>query len=206
MNSVGDSFGGGGGTASCSRVRHGPAGAPPPRLQGTARDTAGTAPTDGGGKPQPLLAEGRPRKPRGRERPACSCVRCVSTWPTGWAPSCSESSSTRRPRTTCETEGPSGGCSSRPGTVRSTSSWSGAQTGPSGTSWTAPRPSPTCARGAAASPPLYTVAVQGEAEIVRLLLEAGADPNKESAGEGDGPVGAEPRWSGCCSGTAPTPT
>jgi len=36
------------------------------------------------------------------------------------------------------------------------------------------------------STPLYTAAVQGEAEIVRMLLEAGADPNQESTGESDG--------------------
>jgi ankyrin repeat protein len=62
------------------------------------------------------------------------------------------------------------------------------------------------------STPLYMAAVQGEAEIVGMLLEAGADPNKESAGESEGtrsvrqPVGATPRWSGCCCGTAPIRT
>jgi ankyrin repeat protein len=38
----------------------------------------------------------------------------------------------------------------------------------------------------AGSTPLYVAAVQGEAEIVRLLLEAGADPNRESMDETEG--------------------
>ena len=38
-------------------------------------------------------------------------------------------------------------------------------------------------------------AVQGEAEIVGMLLEAGADPNKESAGESEGtPLCAAASW------------
>jgi ankyrin repeat protein len=45
------------------------------------------------------------------------------------------------------------------------------------------------------STPLYTAAVDGKAEIVRMLLEAGADPNKESAGESDGtPLCAAASW------------
>jgi ankyrin repeat protein len=45
------------------------------------------------------------------------------------------------------------------------------------------------------STPLYTAAVQGEVEIVRLLLEAGADPNRESGGESEGtPVCAAASW------------
>jgi ankyrin repeat protein len=45
------------------------------------------------------------------------------------------------------------------------------------------------------STPLYTAAVQGEVEIVRLLLEAGADPNKESPGETEGtPLCAAASW------------
>lgn len=36
------------------------------------------------------------------------------------------------------------------------------------------------------STPLYTAAVQGESAMVRLLLEAGADPNQESSGESEG--------------------
>ncbi len=34
--------------------------------------------------------------------------------------------------------------------------------------------------------PLYRAAVQGKTEIVRILLEAGADPNQESGGEDEG--------------------
>jgi ankyrin repeat protein len=45
------------------------------------------------------------------------------------------------------------------------------------------------------STPLYLAAVQGEAEIVGVLLEAGADPNRESAGEGEGtPLCAAASW------------
>jgi ankyrin repeat protein len=45
------------------------------------------------------------------------------------------------------------------------------------------------------STPLYMAAVQGEAEIAHLLLEAGADPNKESAGESEGtPLCAAASW------------
>jgi ankyrin repeat protein len=45
------------------------------------------------------------------------------------------------------------------------------------------------------STPLYTAVVQGELEIVRMLLEAGADPNKESAGHTDGtPLCAAASW------------
>ena len=36
------------------------------------------------------------------------------------------------------------------------------------------------------STPLYITAVQGEAEIVKLLLDAGADPNQESCGDSEG--------------------
>ena len=43
--------------------------------------------------------------------------------------------------------------------------------------------------------PLYKAAVQGEAEIVRVLLEAGADPNLESGGESEGtPLCAAAAW------------
>jgi ankyrin repeat protein len=45
------------------------------------------------------------------------------------------------------------------------------------------------------STPLYTAAVQGELAIVRLLLEAGADPNQESSGESEGiPLCAAASW------------
>src|SRR5215831_853724 len=45
------------------------------------------------------------------------------------------------------------------------------------------------------SSPLYAAAVQGEAEIVRILLDAGADPNRESAGESEGtPLCAAASW------------
>jgi ankyrin repeat protein len=45
------------------------------------------------------------------------------------------------------------------------------------------------------STPLYTAAVQGETEIVRLLLEAGADPNRESGGQSEGtPLCAAASW------------
>jgi len=43
--------------------------------------------------------------------------------------------------------------------------------------------------------PLYGAAVQGDDEIARLLLEAGADPNLESKGEGEGlPLCAAASW------------
>jgi len=43
--------------------------------------------------------------------------------------------------------------------------------------------------------PLYKAAVQGETEIVRVLLEAGADPNLESRGEDEGtPLCAAACW------------
>jgi ankyrin repeat protein len=43
--------------------------------------------------------------------------------------------------------------------------------------------------------PLYAAAVQGEAEIVRCLLEHGADPNAESFGETEGtPLCAAAAW------------
>lgn len=43
--------------------------------------------------------------------------------------------------------------------------------------------------------PLYRAAVQGEREIVRLLLEAGADPNLESGAEDEGmPLCAAASW------------
>lgn len=43
--------------------------------------------------------------------------------------------------------------------------------------------------------PLYKAAVQGETEIVRMLLEAGADPNRESSGEDEGtPLCAAASW------------
>ncbi len=43
--------------------------------------------------------------------------------------------------------------------------------------------------------PLYKASVQGETEIVRVLLEAGADPNLESAGETEGtPLCAAAAW------------
>ena len=45
------------------------------------------------------------------------------------------------------------------------------------------------------STPLYEAAIQGEAEIVRILLDAGADPNKESAGKSEGtPLCAAASW------------
>lgn len=45
------------------------------------------------------------------------------------------------------------------------------------------------------SAPLYVAAVQGDAEIVRILLDAGANPNKESAGESEGtPLCAATSW------------
>lgn len=43
--------------------------------------------------------------------------------------------------------------------------------------------------------PLYKAAVQGETEIVRMLLEVGADPNRESGGEDEGtPLCAAASW------------
>jgi len=43
--------------------------------------------------------------------------------------------------------------------------------------------------------PLYKAAVQGEAAIVRMLLEAGADPNQESGDEDEGtPLCAAASW------------
>ena len=43
--------------------------------------------------------------------------------------------------------------------------------------------------------PLYLAAVQGETEIVRILLAAGADPNKESFAEDQGaPLCAAAAW------------
>ena len=43
--------------------------------------------------------------------------------------------------------------------------------------------------------PLYKAAVQGETEIVGMLLEAGADPNLESGGEDEGtPLCAAASW------------
>jgi DNA-binding CsgD family transcriptional regulator len=43
--------------------------------------------------------------------------------------------------------------------------------------------------------PLYKAAVQGETEIVRMLLEAGADPDRESRGEDEGrPLCAAASW------------
>src|SRR5256885_8150896 len=43
--------------------------------------------------------------------------------------------------------------------------------------------------------PLYKAAVQGETEIVRVLLEAGADPNLESGGQDEGtPLCAAASW------------
>jgi ankyrin repeat protein len=43
--------------------------------------------------------------------------------------------------------------------------------------------------------PLYKAAVQGETEIVGMLLEAGADPNRESGGEDEGtPLCAAASW------------
>lgn len=43
--------------------------------------------------------------------------------------------------------------------------------------------------------PLYAAAVQGETEIVRMLLGAGADPNRESEGETEGtPLCAAASW------------
>lgn len=45
------------------------------------------------------------------------------------------------------------------------------------------------------STPLYLAAVQGETEIVRMLLGAGADPNRESEGETEGtPLCAAASW------------
>jgi ankyrin repeat protein len=43
--------------------------------------------------------------------------------------------------------------------------------------------------------PLYKAAVQGETKIVRMLLEAGADPNQESGGDSEGtPLCAAASW------------
>jgi uncharacterized protein len=57
------------------------------------------------------------------------------------------------------------------------------------------RGTPADGLGRYGSTPLYVAAVQGETEIVRILLDAGADPNKESAGESEGtPLCAAASW------------
>jgi len=57
------------------------------------------------------------------------------------------------------------------------------------------RGAPVNGVGGYGSTPLYVAAVQGEVRVVRYLLEAGADPNKESAGETEGtPLCAAASW------------